>query len=60
MKEVNSLSRQGVEEQHKKNGNKEIHLETQLKIEGRISIATEKFSVATIKDRELLNSIATK
>ena len=28
MKEVNSLSRQGFEEQHKRNGDKEIHVAT--------------------------------
>ena len=28
MKEVNSLSRQGVEEQHKRNGDKEIYIAT--------------------------------
>ena len=47
MKEVNSMSRQDVEEQHKKNGNKEILVATKSRVATKTCVATKKLSVAT-------------
>ena len=52
MKEVNSLSRQDAEEQHQKNGNKEILVATKSRVAAKTCVATKKFSVATIKAKE--------
>ena len=52
MKEVNSLSRQDAEEQHKKNGNKEILVATKSKVVAKTCVGTKKFSIATIKAKE--------
>ena len=52
MKEVNSLSRQDAEEQHKKNGNKEILVVTKSRVVAKTYVTTKKFSVATIKAKE--------
>ena len=49
MKEVNSLSQQEAEEQHKKNSDKEILVTTQSRVEGKTCVAIKKFFVATIK-----------
>ena len=52
MKEVNSLSRQDAEEQHKKNGNKEILVATKSRVAGKTCVAKNKFYVAKIKSKE--------
>ena len=52
MKEVNSLSRQDAEEQHKKNGNKEIIVATKSRVATKTCVAIKKFSVTTIKAKE--------
>ena len=52
MKVVNSLLRQDVEEQHKKNGNKEILVATKSRVAAKTCVTTKKFSVATIKAKE--------
>ena len=52
MKEVNSLLRQDAEEQHKKNGNKEILVATKSRVAGKTCVVTKKFYVATIKSKE--------
>ena len=52
MKEVNSLSQEDAEEQHKKNGNKEILVATKSRVVAKTYITTKKFYVATIKVKE--------
>ena len=52
MKEVNSLSQQEVEEQHKKDGDKEILVVTRSIVERKTCVLTKKFFVATIKAME--------
>ena len=52
MKEVNSLLRQNAEEQHKKNGNKEILVATKSRVTAKTCVATKKFSIAIIKVKE--------
>ena len=52
MKEVNSLSRQDAEEQHKKHGNKEILIATKSRVAAETCVVTKKFYVVTIKAKE--------
>ena len=52
MREVNSLSRQEAEEQHKKNDDKEILVVTLSRVESKTCVAIKKFYVATIKFME--------
>ena len=52
MKDVNFMSRQDAEEKHKKNGDKEILVATQSRVEGKTFVTTKKFPVATIKAKE--------